>query len=90
MNKARRKELEGAVKLCEEAKEKLDEAEEIVQACRDEEEECYYNLPENLQEGERGERMQEVIDELDEFLADKDCVCTDIDSLIEHIGNATE
>lgn len=90
MNKARRKELEKAVSLCEEAKGKLDEAEEIVQACRDEEEECYDNLPEGLQEGEKGERMQEVMDELDEFIDYKNSVCSDIDSLIEHIGNATE
>lgn len=34
----------------------------------EEEQESFDNLPEGLQEGERGEQMQENIDALEEFL----------------------
>ena len=34
----------------------------------EEEQESFDNLPEGLQEGEKGERMQENIDALEEFL----------------------
>lgn len=46
MNKARRKELQRAEKLIEEAK-------EIIDSCRDEEEEYKENMPENMQYGEK-------------------------------------
>lgn len=55
MNNKRRKELKEIIELIDEARLRL----EIV---TDEEEEAYYNLPESLQESERGERMSEAID----------------------------
>ena len=35
---------------------------------KDEEQECYDNLPEGLQNAERGEQMQENVDNLEEFI----------------------
>lgn len=54
MNNARRKALSEAV--------------EIITFARDEEQEAFENLPENLQYSERGERMEESIASLDEAL----------------------
>lgn len=54
MNKQRRKELEKAVAL-------LAEAREIIEACMDEEQEAFDNMPESIQESERGEQMEEYI-----------------------------
>lgn len=39
-----------------------------LQEVRDEEEEAYDNLPESMQDGERGEMMQDAIDALDNAL----------------------
>lgn len=58
MNNARRKELEKAL-------EKIGEAKDIIQNVLDEEQDAFYNMPESFQEGERGERMQEAIGNLE-------------------------
>ena len=65
MNKTRRKELveiqEEIKSIMEDAdalKEKVEELKDKIEAVRDEEEMVYDNLPESLQEGERGEKMQ--------------------------------
>lgn len=59
MNKERRKRLA-------EAFEKIGEVKEIIESVKDEEQEAYDNLPENFQNGERGEEMQGYIEMLDE------------------------
>ena len=45
---------------------RLQKALDIIQEVRDEEEEAMENLPDNLRDGERGDRMQETIDELED------------------------
>lgn len=57
VNKQRRTKLSDANSL-------LNRAVTIVELVKDEEQDSYDNLPENLQDGERGEAMQEAIDEL--------------------------
>ena len=54
MNKLRRKEIAKAIELMEEAR-------EILETVRDEEQEAYDNMPESLQNSERGETMEEYI-----------------------------
>lgn len=61
MNKARRKELASIVELIEEARERLE-------SVKDEEQEDFGNMPESLQDSERGETMQEYIDTMEELL----------------------
>lgn len=60
MNKNRRKRLEKANEL-------LDQAMNIVSECAEEERECYDNLPESLQYAEIGECMSETADNLEEI-----------------------
>ena len=57
MNNIRRKSVKEALNLIEKAREILEEV-------KDEEQEAYDNLPESLQCGERGEQMQENIDNI--------------------------
>lgn len=57
MNKQRRARLSEAHSL-------LGRAVSIVERAKDEEQDSFDNLPENLQSGERGELMEEAIDEL--------------------------
>ena len=59
MNKDRRKKLEKAFEMIEQAK-------SILQEVKDEEQDAFNNLPENFQNGERGEEMQNYIEMLDE------------------------
>lgn len=59
MNAKRRKEVESIMSCLEELIERI----ECVQS---EEEEAYDNMPEGLQESERGEQMQEYISNLED------------------------
>lgn len=76
MNKLRRKEIKEQIGKLQVLKDKIDEQmvefseklEDIkseIDRLYEEEEECYNNLPESLQEGERGEAMQTAIDNLE-------------------------
>ena len=74
MNAARRKELSKAIDLIEQAK-------EIISAVAEEEREAYDNLPEGLQESEMGEKMNEIVDDLE--YVDLDEVVDTIQEIIE-------
>lgn len=74
MNAARRKELNKAIDLIEQAK-------EIISAVAEEEREAYDNLPEGLQESEMGEKMNEIADDLE--YVDLDEVIDTIQEIIE-------
>ena len=57
MNKSRRKNLATIIETLEAMKSSLEDV-------RDEEESAFDNLPESIQESERGETMQEIVDVL--------------------------
>lgn len=59
MNKQRRKRITEAIEL-------LEQAQQIIEEVKDEEQEAYDNLPEGLQCGERGEAMKEAVNNLEE------------------------
>lgn len=61
MNAKRRSELNRALGM-------LRSAHDIVETARDEEQYSYDNLPEQFQEGERGEAMEEAISNLEEAI----------------------
>lgn len=86
MNVARRKELSKAISLFEEAKAAFEEALEILQNVAEEEEESLYNLPESLQEAERGQAMQENIDSLEEISSEiEDFDFEEITTMIQEV-----
>ena len=58
MNNSRRKELEKAVNL-------LEEAQSIIEDCRDEEQDYLDNMPENLQYSEKHDMAEEVVNNLE-------------------------
>ena len=59
MNKERRKQIAEAVDL-------INQALEIIEVTKDEEETAYYNLPDSIQSGMRGEEMQEYLSQMEE------------------------
>lgn len=94
MNADRRKEIDKAVKILDEAKseietfvagitDKLEEAKGILESAKEGEEESLEALPENMQSGEKGEKMQAAIDALDE-------AANDIDNAISNLDTAKE
>lgn len=76
MNNARRKEIDKLTAQIEEIK-------EAIEALRDGEQEAFDNMPESLQDGERGEKMQSAIDAL-EYAAD------DLQECLDHLSEASE
>lgn len=58
MNKERRKRIQ-------ELKDKLLDLQTEIEAIKNEEQEAYDNLPESLQEGDKGTKMSDAIDNLD-------------------------
>ena len=62
MNKPRRKRIDAILQ-------KLEELSEELCIIKEEEEEAFENLPESLQETERGESMQDAINNMDEAIS---------------------
>lgn len=74
MNNKRRDLLRSAVSLIQNAQRKVETA-------RDDEQECFDNLPENLKDYDKGMIMEEAIDNLDEAI-------DTIEKAIEYIEKA--
>lgn len=87
MNKERRKALSDAVGLLSDASAKVESAKEIIEMCRDDEQDAYDNLPESMQDGERGSAMQDNIDDLDGVYYEIDSAS---ETLSEQIGAIQE
>lgn len=75
MNKARRKQLDEAIS-------KLEDAKAIIDSVREEEQDAFDNMPENLQSTGRGEAMESAISNMEDAV-------NDIDSVIDYINEAS-
>ena len=76
MNKERRKTLQEIIDVLEEQKSGID-------AVCEEEQEAYDNLPEGIQDSERGEAMSENIDSMESAASDLDDIITALQEIIE-------
>lgn len=65
MNKDRRKRLNEALGLIDQAEALIEQAAAIVEEVCEEEQEAFENMPESLQQGERGDMAQEAISNLE-------------------------
>ena len=88
MNTKRRNSIDSVInELIEKFEEIKAEAIDQLSEIRDEEQEAYDNLPESLQESERGENMQNCIDALEYFMSDlENMEIEGTDDLLEEIG----
>lgn len=87
MNAKRRNAIESVInELIERFEEIKAEAIDQLSEIRDEEQEAYDNLPEALQDSERGENMQNCIDALEEFMSDLEYIDIDTSNLFEDVG----
>ena len=85
MNKQRRKELNEACTLLCSAQESIERAKEVVDGVRDYEEESYENLPESLQESERGQDIYDNVEELDSVVSELDGIFDSVEEQIDAI-----
>lgn len=76
MNAQRRKEIQKAIGLIESAK-------EILEYVAEEEGNAFDNLPESIQYSERGERMEEIKDNIED-------VCSELEDQIENLQDTLE
>ena len=96
MNKKRRQEISRIVTKIEEivlnAKEKLEELQSDIESIRDEESDCYENLPEGIMYSERGEAMEQAVDNLDNAASSIEELidAMDTDDLIGYLNDAAE
>ena len=74
MNKLRRKEIGKAIQL-------LDEAKEILETARDEEQEYFDSMPESLQGGDKGQEAEIAVGILDD-------VVSMLDDALASVGDA--
>lgn len=76
MNNTRRKELKKAIEL-------LEEAINIIETVSDEEQEAFDNLPESIQQSERGEIMEDYIYSMDIVRDQLTSVVGEIDDIVQ-------
>lgn len=88
MNNERRKIIKAAAVLLDEANAKVEEAMQLLTDAADEEREYYDNMPESLQNGEKGERASAAADALDTARDNCENIMGDISSAIDEIGSA--
>ena len=92
MNAKRRKSLRVIIAKLEEMESLRQEIQEQLGEIIDEEQEALDNMPESLQESERGQKMQEYIDTMEGVLDDLDILdlddldILDLDDLMEHLS----
>lgn len=83
MNKIRRKELARIIEKLEQLDALREEIREELASVMDEEQEALDNMPESLQESEKGEQMQEYIDTMENVTGELDLI--DIEDLIDQL-----
>lgn len=76
MNAQRRKAISKIIEILSDQKENLDQI-------REEEQDCYDNLPEGIQYSERGEAMSEICDDLDSALYDLENIIDALQDIID-------
>ena len=74
MNAARRKELKRALEM-------LDAAKTILEQVAEEEQEAYDNLPEGIQDSEKGEQIYDNADTLSGYMDDLDDMMSAIEEM---------
>ena len=80
MNDARRKLIKQANEKTTAAAALIEEAKELLEQARDEEQEYLDNMPESFQSGDKGSAAQEAIDALETAISDLDSIdLTDVE-----------
>ena len=76
MNKARRNEIQKCIDELEDIKSRLE-------GVRDDEDDAYNNLPEGLMYSEKGDTMQEYIDDIDSEIGNLEDTISNLQDIVE-------
>jgi len=88
MNKARRTEIRGLIDRLNQITSDIEFLINDIELVRDEEQEAFDNMPESLQQGDRGQTSEEAISNLEEALSVlDDFISSDPSSMLD---NATQ
>ena len=87
MNNQRRKDIRNAIELMNEAVAALENAKLILETASEEEREAYENLPESIQESERGSKMYENCDTIDNVVDSIDTQVSEITDCVDSLEN---
>lgn len=90
MNNDRRKALQEAIAKLADVKDILSEIEGIVETAKSEEQEYKDNMPEGLQQGEKGEKADAAIDALESAYSNLETIASELDEFEGYIETATE
>ena len=85
MNNARRTALNRIKGRLDDIRIELEEQKDLLDNVHEEEQEAFDNLPESLQESERGGTMQEALDSLEEILENLDSCASEIEDAVSTI-----
>lgn len=83
MNAKRRKALRAVIAKLEELDSLRQEIQERMEEVKNEEQEALENMPESLQESERGQQMQEYIDTMESALCELDYI--DLEGVLDNL-----
>ena len=88
MNNSRRKEISEVMGVLEEIKEQLRAAEDQIQEIKDDEQDAFDSMPEQIQDGEQGQIMIGNIDSLDASVDYVDAAVFDINEILNSLSDA--
>lgn len=86
MNAQRRKALAALIDRIEELGAARDTLRDELETIRDEEQDAFDNMPEGLQQGDKGQAMEEAIGIIEEAITNLENI--DVDSIVSSVDNA--
>jgi len=90
MNQDRRAKIEAAVEELRSALETMQELHATLESLRDEEQEAFDNLPEGLQQADRGQSMEAIASALDDAVDTLSSALGDIDNVADDFISALD
>jgi uncharacterized protein YukE len=90
MNQDRRAKIETAVEELRNALSTMQELHATLESLRDEEQEAFDNLPEGLQQADRGQSMEAIASALDDAVDTLSSALGDIDNVADDFINALD
>lgn len=88
MNKARRTLIDRECTAIRELVSQLRDHMEALESLRDEEQECYDNMPEGLQGSDQGQRIEGIANDLDSAISTLDSAISEVDNAVDEIEEA--
>lgn len=90
MNRNDRKQIRNVYEALSVSLEDIRDKQAELEEMRDEEESKFDNMPEGLQEGEKGKAMREAIDKLDEIVNMLESITDDLDDACNELYDLSE